>query len=442
MDFWKRDLSIYIHIPFCKKKCAYCDFLSFGSCEGSLQKKYVAALCKEILEYKLIADDYRVVTIFIGGGTPSYIPSECIGKILDAVRGTFTLADDCEITIEGNPDSLTADKIRAYVDYGINRLSIGLQSANDSMLKNLGRVHNYDQFVAAYSNAREAGFANINVDIMSGLPGESIESYIRTLDKVVKMQPEHISAYSLTVEDGTVLAENEELLSLLPSDELDRRQYAQTKMFLRQSGYERYEISNYSKKGYECKHNLRYWTGGEYLGVGLGASSYMKLDIGDNFDKAYDADAEYDDYESGYGFEDVMYDSKENDNIETLKEHIVVRFKGIDNLDEYIGRFSKLGTGWTDVSTIAEYINNCYTSIHVQKEKDEIEEFMFLGLRCTNGIDMNEFETRFGRDIRMVYGKVIDKYVSSGHLVIDGTRLHLSDKGLDVSNTVMAEFML
>lgn len=438
MEFWKRDLSIYIHIPFCKKKCAYCDFLSFGGCDGSLQREYVDALCKEIAQYRLIADDYKVITIFIGGGTPSFIPAELIGKVLETVRGTFTVADDCEITIEGNPDSLTADKIEKFVGYGINRLSIGLQSANDDMLKNLGRVHNYDQFVAAYSNARKAGFANINVDIMSGLPGEDMSSYIRTLDKVVKMQPEHISAYSLIVEDGTPLSENEELLALLPSDEMDRRQYAQTKLFLKQSGYERYEISNYSKKEYECKHNLRYWTGGEYLGVGLGASSYMKLNIGEDFDKSYDVDSESEDYIDGYGADDLAYDLDDS----ALNDYTLVRYKGIDNLDEYIGRFSKLGTGWTDISTIAEYINNCYTAIHVQKEKDEIEEFMFLGLRCINGIDINEFEKRFGRDIRIVYGQVIDKYVSSGHLVIDGDRLHLSDKGLDVSNTVMAEFML
>lgn len=440
-----RELSIYIHIPFCKKKCIYCDFLSFGGCDIIRQREYVDALCKEIGAYSLIAEDYSVVTIFVGGGTPSYIPAEYIGKILNKVRKTFTVSADAEITIEGNPDSLTADKIGEYRKLGINRLSIGLQSTNDEMLRTLGRVHNYDQFIAAYSRAREAGFSNINIDIMSGLPGESMESYVKTLGKVVELSPEHISAYSLIVEDGTPLADDEDLLSKLPSEEMDRKQYARTKLLLGGAGYNRYEISNYARTGYECRHNLRYWTGGEYLGVGLGASSYMKLDIGKDYDTTFiDIEDEYgEDYEyevkQRYGDDkDIkLYEDNENDGNLTA-----VRFKGIDNIDEYIGRFSKLGTGWTDVSSIAEYINNCYTAIHVQKEKDEIEEFMFLGLRCISGIDCREFEKRFGKDIREIYGSVIDKYVSSGYLVVDGERLHLSDKGLDVSNTIMAEFML
>ncbi|MBQ8084695.1 MAG: radical SAM family heme chaperone HemW [Lachnospiraceae bacterium] len=440
-----RELSIYIHIPFCKKKCIYCDFLSFGECDIIRQREYVDALCKEIGAYSLIAEDYSVVTIFVGGGTPSYIPAEYIGKILNKVRKTFTVSADAEITIEGNPDSLTADKIGEYRKLGINRLSIGLQSTNDDMLKTLGRAHNYDQFIAAYSRAREAGFSNINIDIMSGLPGESMESYVKTLGKVVELSPEHISAYSLIVEDGTPLADDVDLLSKLPSEEMDRKQYARTKLLLGGAGYNRYEISNYARTGYECRHNLRYWTGGEYLGVGLGASSYMKLSIGKDYDTTFiDIEDEYgDDYE--YELQHEYGDDKDiklyEDN-EVAGNLTAVRFKGIDNIDEYIGRFSKLGTGWTDVSSIAEYINNCYTAIHVQKEKDEIEEFMFLGLRCISGIDCREFEKRFGKDIREMYGAVIDKYVSSGYLVVDGERLHLSDKGLDVSNTIMAEFML
>ena len=465
----KRELSIYIHIPFCKRKCSYCDFLSFGGCDIIRQREYVDALCKEIGAYSLIAEDYSVVTIFVGGGTPSYIPAEYIGKILNKVRKTFTVSADAEITIEGNPDSLTADKIGEYRKLGINRLSIGLQSTNDDMLKTLGRVHNYDQFIAAYSRAREAGFSNINIDIMSGLPGESMESYVKTLGKVVELSPEHISAYSLIVEDGTPLADDEDLLSKLPSEEMDRKQYARTKLLLGGAGYNRYEISNYARTGYECRHNLRYWTGGEYLGVGLGASSYMKLSIGNDYDNTFaDIENEYGEeykyevgqeygeeyeYEIGqeygddYGYESeqgysVDKDIKLYEDNEVEGKLTAVRFKGIDNIDEYIGRFSKLGTGWTDVSSIAEYINNCCTAIHVQKEKDEIEEFMFLGLRCISGIDCREFEKRFGKDIREMYGAVIDKYVSSGYLVVDGERLHLSDKGLDVSNTIMAEFML
>mgnify|MGYP002622838416 CR=1 FL=1 len=425
MSCMNRELSIYIHIPFCKKKCNYCDFLSFGGCRASEQREYVNALCNEIGAYSLIADEYRVVTIFFGGGTPSFIDAEFIGKIIDKIKSTFTLSNDCEITIEGNPDSLLRDKLFAYRDFGINRLSIGLQSTNDEMLSLLGRVHNYDQFIAAYSRAREACFDNINIDIMSGLPGESMESYVKNLGKVVELQPEHISAYSLIVEDGTPLADDEELLGKLPSEELDRKQYARTKLLLGQSGYERYEISNYAKVGYECKHNLTYWTGGECLGVGLSAASYMCFredDIEHWNNVSFGADN--------------MYYKEENDNYKS------VRFKGVDNLDEYIGRFSRMGTGWTDIASIYELISSCYTEIQVLKEKDLIEEYMFLGLRCMKGVSRNRFNEIFHKNIDDIYGNVIDKYTKSGHLISNGDRLYLSEKGIDVSNTVMAEFMV
>ncbi len=425
----KKSLSLYIHIPFCKKKCKYCDFLSFGGCSIVEQREYIDALCKEIGAYSLISDEYEVVTIFFGGGTPSYVPAEYIGKVIDKVRETFTLSENAEITIEGNPDSLTSDKLKAYRSYGINRLSIGLQSTNNEMLNILGRVHNYDQFVAAYSRAREVGFSNINIDIMSGLPSESMESYVKTLGRVVEMQPEHISAYSLIVEDGTPLAEDEELLSKLPTDEIDRRQYSRTKLLLGQAEYERYEISNYAKTGYECRHNLRYWTGGEYLGVGLGASSYMKLDGGLEMKPSV-----YDEYNVG---EDEYNIGEMTDN-----DAVYVRFKGVDNIDEYIGRFSKYGSGWTDVSSVKELIGNCYTEIQVLKDKDRMEEFMFLGLRCIKGVSISTFEERFGKSIHDVYGKVIEKYSELGYLGVDGDNIYLSDKGIDVSNTIMAEFLL
>lgn len=426
MSIGKSILGIYIHIPFCKKKCRYCDFLSYSGCDTGKQKEYVNSLCKEISAYSLIADKYKVDTIFIGGGTPSYIHAEYIGKILEAVRAIFTVDKDAEITLEGNPDSLTRDKLILYKSFGINRLSIGLQSANDEMLKNLGRVHNYDQFIAAYSRAREAGFENINIDIMSGLPGESMESYVKTLGKVVELSPEHISAYSLIVEDGTPLAENDELLKLLPSEELDRKQYARTKLLLRQSGYERYEISNYARVGYECRHNLTYWTGGEYLGVGLGAASYIRLPAAyyNSFGNLYEEDAS------------LYADNNISDNLTT------VRFKGVDNIDEYIGRFSRFGSGWIDINSVRELISDYYTEIQVLKQKDLMEEFMFLGLRCIKGVSRNRFYESFGKGIDDIYGRVIDKYVTSGHLISDEDYIYLSDKGLDVSNTVMAEFML
>lgn len=425
-----RELSLYVHIPFCQAKCNYCDFLSFGGCGYSVQKQYAEALCREIEAYEPIAEEYRVKTIFFGGGTPSYMDAALLEQVMESIRRVFCVKQDAEINIEGNPDSLTREKLEVYQKMGINRLSIGLQSTNDDMLRVLGRVHNYDQFIAAYNSARQAGFNNINVDLMSGLPGESRESYIRTLAKVVKLQPEHISAYSLTVEEGTPLSENEELLELLPSEEEDRQLYARTKLLLKNSGYDRYEISNYAKQGFACQHNIVYWTGGEYLGVGLGASSYLKVWLGE-------------------------------DHCETL------RFHGVENLEEYMGRFLQSNGMMEDDYTnlfhafedsgeespmdkyrqyedraLLEFIRDYYRDLHFSTRRDEMEEFMFLGLRMTKGISKAEFQKRFGTAIEGVYGKVITKYKEKELLLEENGRLYLSDAGIDVSNVIMAEFML
>lgn len=434
-----RDLSIYVHIPFCKMKCSYCDFLSFGGCEYPAQRQYVNALCRELEAYQSISKDYQVQTIFFGGGTPSYIDADLICQIMETIQNVFDVAEDAEVTIEGNPDSLKTDKLKMYQKAGINRLSIGLQSTNDEMLLRIGRIHNYDQFIAAYKSARQTGFDNINVDLMSGLPGEDMDSYLRTLGKVVELQPEHISAYSLIVEEGTPLSDNAELLSMLPDEEEDRKMYARTKKFLKQSGYKRYEISNYAKEGFECRHNKVYWTGGEYLGVGLGAASYMTVWLDD--------------------------------------EHCEkLRFHGVENMDEYIGRFMKCDgmreDEYTDLfhffeeedwesgniegsdgaenelyksleqSATLEFIRDYYKDLYFCKRKDEMEEFMFLGLRLMKGVSKETFRKCFGATMESVYGNVIAKFVRKGLLVEDSERLYLSDSGIDVSNVVMAEFML
>ncbi len=397
----KRDLSLYVHIPFCKAKCNYCDFLSFADCEYTMQKKYITALCRELEVYRRISDSYLIRTVFLGGGTPSFIHHSFIKMILEKICEVFEVDDKAEITIEGNPDSLTKEKLTAYKNAGINRLSIGLQSTSDTLLKMLGRVHNYDQFIAAYSNAREVGFSNINVDLMSGLPGETKESYVRTLAKIVELQPEHISAYSLIVEEGTPLYENEELLKSLPSEEMDRQLYAKTKLLLSNCNYHRYEISNYAKYGYECRHNMVYWRGGEYLGIGLGASSYLTLCLQEG-----------------------------NDN--------KVRFHGIENMDAYINRFSS----FEEFIDFPGFLEEYYEDIHFLSNTDEMEEFMFLGLRCTDGISKTEFEKRFGVAIEKIYDKVIDKYMKQGLLIQDDDRIYLSDSGIDVSNMIMSEFLI
>lgn len=414
----RRPLSLYVHIPFCKAKCNYCDFLSFAGMDFSKQKQYVNALVKELKAYEVVADEYVIQTIFIGGGTPSYMDASLLVELVNTIRDVFEIAADAEITMEGNPDSLTTEELAVCKEVGINRLSIGLQSANDALLKCLMRVHNYDQFVAAFNSARKAGFNNINIDIMSGLPGETMDSYIETLGKVVDMQPEHISAYSLIVEEGTPLSQNEELLSYIPSEELDRKMYARTKQLLKNSGYDRYEISNYAKEGFSCKHNLVYWTGGEYLGVGLGASSYLQIQT-----------------EQG--------------------KQQRVRFHGVEDFDEYIGRFmeceSAQGDAYTDMyfmvkgiegTPFLDFLRDYYKDLYFLKRKDEMEEFMFLGLRLANGIDKQLFYDRFGVAIESVYGTIIDKYVKQQLIDMTADRLFLTDKGVDVSNVVMAEFML
>lgn len=403
MNDKRRDLSLYVHIPFCKAKCAYCDFLSFGGCESWEQEQYTEALCREIEAYRPFAGDYRIRTIFFGGGTPSYMDFELLKQIMQTIQSIFYIEPDVEITIEGNPDSLSREKLSAYRRLGINRLSIGVQSANDEVLKKLGRVHNYDQFVAAYSNARQAGFTNINVDLMSGLPGEDEASYVRTLEKIIKLQPEHISAYSLIVEEGTPLSENAILLRQLPSEEEDRRLYSKTKFLLKNSGYDRYEISNYARKECECRHNIVYWTLQEYLGVGLGASS--RLDV-------YTAEG------------DVQ----------------TIRFRGIADLQEYIDFFSVSYN--REVESLELLIELGYREQQISKMKDQMEEFMFLGLRMMKGISRRDFFDRFHVVIEDVYGKIIKEYIERQLLLESGDRLYLSDAGIDVSNVVMAEFIL
>ncbi|MBR1865991.1 MAG: radical SAM protein, partial [Lachnospiraceae bacterium] len=323
------------------------------------------------------------------------------------------------ITIEGNPDSLTTERLLTYRALGINRLSIGLQSANDDILKMLGRVHNDVQFLAAYEDARKAGFSNINVDIMSGLPGEDRDSYIRTLEQVLQLCPEHISAYSLMVEEGTPLAQNKLLLSKIPGEEEDRQRYVLTKELLQQYGYERYEISNYAKPGSACRHNIVYWTGGEYLGVGLGAASCLTF----------------------YG---------------TGRKRQKVRFRGTERMEMYMKYFcsgNRIPEKETVTSMFPEedfenkesflhFLTNTCEEFSFLTQKDEMEEFMFLGLRMMQGISRTEFRERFRVELESVYGPVLQTYRENGLLLEWDDRLFLSDRGIDVSNVVMADFFL
>ncbi len=396
----KRNLSLYIHIPFCKQKCLYCDFLSFDDVLYAKQLAYMDALRTELRLYQPYADRYSVKSVFIGGGTPSTMDESLIEALLSQVRSVFRLDRFAEITIEANPGTLKYTDLLAYQSYGINRLSIGLQSADDDMLRMLGRIHNFDQFVAGYTSARRAGFRNINVDVISGIPGQDMHSYVDTLTRVMEYRPEHISVYSLQVEEGTPLAEDQNLLDMLPEEETDRRMYAMTKKILRTNGYERYEFSNYCQPGFECKHNLVYWTGGEYIGIGLGAASLFK---GERFSNLRDLD---------------RY-------LELMEEVSKLMTPEVDTLELY------------DAATLKLRQDN--TAMYVDRR---MEEFMFLGLRMIRGVSRTEFKQRFNKEMFDVYGSVINKYVDDGFLRLEEDRVMLTDAGIDVSNIILSDFIL
>lgn len=396
----KKYVSLYIHIPFCAVKCKYCDFLSFDGESYATMLRYVDALCQEIKLYEPIAGDYMVRTIFIGGGTPSMLDESLIANIMAYIKKTFHVVRDAEITIEANPGTLRHQKLTSYRTSGINRISIGLQSADDEMLKKLGRVHNLDQFVASYNAARRAGFSNINVDVMSGLPGQTIHSYVDTLSRVMEFGPEHISAYSLSIEEGTPFANDREILETIPTEIIDRRMYEVTKKLLGANGYERYEFSNYAKSGFECKHNMVYWTGGEYIGFGLGASSYFQ-------GKRFNNIKCIGDYISL--LEETSEKSSAADNREFLYNEVMRKLR--ENI-------------------VTMYIDS------------RMEEFMFLGLRMICGVSREDFSERFKKDIYEVYGPVINKYIDMGLMAAMGDRILLTDAGIDVSNVVLADFLL
>lgn len=380
----KKNISLYLHIPFCVRKCRYCDFLSFSDCSYTRQKEYVTALQEEIRAWKEAAENYQVRSVFLGGGTPSVLLDGFVGEIFQTLYEVWDISANAEITIEANPGTITRQKLIEYRTCGVNRLSMGLQSTVNQELQCLGRIHTYEQFLANYKMAREEGFRNINVDLMSALPGQNLHSYGQTLARIVKLEPEHISAYSLIIEPGTPFAEDTEILKQLPSEEAERRMYHYTNVILQSLGYERYEISNYSKPGYACYHNQVYWTGGEYLGLGLGASSYWNE----------------------------------------------MRFHNTENPEKYIQKIKE-----KQIEAIRE-------DIVPDTRRSRMEEFMFLGLRLMRGVSATDFEERFGITMQEQYGTVIDNYVEQGYLTWNQERLRLTERGIDVSNRIMADFLI
>lgn len=416
-DKIKRPLGLYLHFPFCVRKCRYCDFLSFPSdVEG--RKAYLERLKQEIRirgqEYR----DYYIETLFIGGGTPSLMTGQQMTDLLDTVRKNFHVRSDGEWTMECNPGTTDFETLKLYREAGINRLSFGLQSMKDEELKYLGRIHTVQQFMDNYQAARRAGFENINIDLMSALPGQTTASWMETLKKAAALEPEHLSAYSLIIEEGTpfwqlygddtrsekgtdnydagdsdtgdsetdncdtdgeTVQKGKDIIPALPDEDSEREMYHLTKSFLAEKGYARYEISNYARKGFECRHNLIYWQRKDYLGLGLGAAS--------------------------------MVENR--------------RFSNTSDMTRYMKRFS-------------------YCQEEILDRQAQIEETMFLGLRCTAGVSDKDFKEKFGQSMMHIYGDTIRQYLSEGFLIYDAEteRLAFTEAGMDVSNWILSDFLL
>ena len=370
-------LELYVHIPFCVRKCQYCDFLS-GPSDEETKDRYIEALLKEIRAAEH-TEDSEIVSVFIGGGTPSALKAEAIASIMRTLQEKFFFCEDAEVTIEANPGTVDPEKLTIYRNVGINRLSLGLQSTDAEELKLLGRIHSYEEFLKSYEWAREAGFSNINIDLMFAIPGQTGEAWRQHLYQVAELNPEHISAYSLIIEEGTPFAEQN---LDLPDEDTEYQMYEDTAEILERYGYRQYEISNYAKQGYMCRHNAGYWQRLEYLGFGLGASSL-------------------------YGG---------------------MRFSNTHQMQEYL----------TD-SRKPEQIRKDVT---VLSRNEQIEEFMFLGLRMTEGISEKNFEENFNVRLMDIYGDILQKYEETGFMEHIETKWRLTRKGIHVSNHILADFLL
>ena len=410
-----RELEIYVHIPFCAKKCAYCDFLSFPASD-EVRERYFSALRDEIAAFSgaagassaVLENSFRVISVFFGGGTPSLPAAEQVTGILDLIRRRFPVAPDAEITIECNPGTLTDGKLSAYRRAGFNRLSLGLQSADNTLLRTLGRIHTWERFAEEFTAARKAGFDNLSVDLMYSLPGQTKEQWAHTLDAVFSLPgpalhageaaggdpradhsgPEHLSAYSLIIEEGTpfwelyhadaMRREAGDRPLILPDEDAEAWMLDLLKKKVSEAGMHRYEISNYARPGFESVHNTGYWVRREYAGFGLGASGFIGRE----------------------------------------------RYRNTEDLAAYLG-------------------GDCAKQERrTLSLREEMEEFMFLGLRRTEGVDPDRFRQCFGSDLTGVYGTVIQKFQQSGLLEWKSGRLRLTQQGMDVSNIVMSEFLL
>jgi oxygen-independent coproporphyrinogen-3 oxidase len=376
-----KNIGIYIHIPFCKQKCKYCDFISFANKKEYIEK-YIEALKKEIENNEI--NNCNINTIYIGGGTPSFIESKYIVDIMNAVKAKFNVEKEAEITIEVNPGTVDETKLQDYINVGINRISIGLQSTNNKILEQIGRIHTYEEFLNTYNLARKVGFKNINVDLMLGLPNQTLNDLNESIENIINLNPEHISVYSLILEEGTVMQKLADENKLhLPSDELERQMYWKTKNTLEQNGYIHYEISNFAKKGFESKHNFNCWCQEEYIGFGISAHSYI-----------------------------------ENK-----------RYCNTNNIEEYIKNIEN--NNFKENSKICE----------IQNLEDKKKEYMLLGLRKIEGVNIQEFKNKFIDNPIYLYRKELEKLAQEDLIEIELNNIKLTNKGLDLANLVWEEFV-
>lgn len=388
----EKEIGLYVHIPFCKSKCLYCDFVSFAN-KNDMVERYIECVKKEIIQYATenktmsehgLEPKFIVKTIYIGGGTPSYIDEDYIVQIMETIKHNFEVKEDAEITIEVNPGTASKDKLEAYKKCGINRLSIGLQSTQNKILKNIGRIHTYEEFIITYAHAREAKFKNINVDLMINLPGQTLEDVKDSIKRIINLKPEHISVYSLIVEDNTPIKTLLEMHCLeLASDEVERQMYWYVKETLEKYKYHQYEISNFAKEGHESKHNMDCWNQKEYIGVGLNASSFL--------------------------------DNKRYSNISALEQYIT-------NIEQ-------------------NEMNKNLILEETLNEESKMNEYMMLGLRKIAGVNIQEFKNTFNVNPIVRFCKPLEKLTKEGLVQIDENSIKLTSKGIDLANLVWEEFI-
>lgn len=383
-----KELGIYVHIPFCKQKCNYCDFISYCD-KNELVEQYIKALKQEIKNNSSKIKDSEISTIYIGGGTPSYINSQYIKEILETIKQNYNISKNVEITIEVNPGTVTKEKLTNYYENGINRISIGLQSCNNNLLKMIGRIHTYEEFLDTYNLAREVGFKNINVDLMIGLPNQTLEDVKTSLEKIISLNPEHISVYSLIVEEGTLIEKKIEKGELkLPNEKIERKEYWLVKDTLENFRYKHYEISNFAKKEYESKHNLNCWEQKEYFGFGASAHSYING----------------------------------------------TRYSNTESMEEYINQ--EMQNVQCEVG-----IDGLHIVHEIQNEEEQKKEYILLGLRKIDGIKISKFKNKFGSNPIMEFRNELNKLSQEKLIEIDLDNIKLTKKGIDLANIVWEEFV-